>query len=54
MDRFTRTLGLNRAAEEELASLPAETSRALEAYAAGVNAWRELCIAVIIQTPNIP
>jgi penicillin amidase len=39
VDRFTRTLGLNRAAEEELASLPAETSRALEAYAAGVNAW---------------
>lgn len=39
VDRFTRTLGLNRAAEDELASLPAETSRALEAYAAGVNAW---------------
>lgn len=39
VDRFTRTLGLNRAAEEELASLPAETQRTLEAYAAGVNAY---------------
>ncbi|MFZ2359143.1 MAG: penicillin acylase family protein, partial [Anaerolineae bacterium] len=37
VDRFTRTLGLNRAAENELASLPAETRRALDAYAAGVN-----------------
>jgi len=39
VDRFTRTLGLNRAAEAELASLPAETRRALDAYAAGVNAY---------------
>jgi penicillin amidase len=39
VDRLTRTLGLNRAAEDELASLPAETRRALDAYAAGVNAY---------------
>lgn len=39
VDRFTRTLGLNRAAEEEMASLPDETRRALDAYAAGVNAY---------------
>ena len=39
VDRFTRTLGLNRAAEDELASLPAETRRVLESYAAGVNAY---------------
>lgn len=39
VDRFVRTVGLNRAAEEEVRSLPAETRRALEAYAAGVNTY---------------
>ncbi len=38
VDRFVRTVGLNRAAEDEVRSLPAETRRALDAYAAGVNA----------------
>ncbi|MCK8783876.1 penicillin acylase family protein [Roseomonas sp. NAR14] len=38
-DRFTRTLGLARRAEADLAALPAETRALLEAYAAGVNAW---------------
>ena len=38
-DRFTRTLGLARRAEADLATLPAETRDLLEAYAAGVNAW---------------
>jgi penicillin G amidase len=37
VDRFVRTVGLNRAAEDEVNSLPAETRRALDAYAAGVN-----------------
>ncbi len=39
VDRFVRTLGLNRAAEDELPSLPRETRQALEAYAAGVNTY---------------
>jgi penicillin amidase len=39
VDRFVRTLGLNRAAEDEWPTLPGETRRALEAYAAGVNAY---------------
>jgi penicillin amidase len=39
VDRFVRTVGLNRADEDEVRSLPAETRRALDAYAAGVNAW---------------
>jgi len=38
VDRFVRTVGLNRAAEDEVRSLPAETLHALDAYAAGVNA----------------
>src|SRR5690349_2955310 len=38
-DRFTRTLGLARRAEADLAVLPAGTREVLEAYAAGVNAW---------------
>jgi penicillin amidase len=37
VDRFVRTLGLNRAAEDEWPTLPGETRQALEAYAAGVN-----------------
>ncbi|MBP0463150.1 penicillin acylase family protein [Roseomonas sp. PWR1] len=39
VDRFMRLLGLERRAEADLAGLPADTRRALEAYAAGVNAW---------------
>ena len=39
VDRFVRTVGLNRAAEDEVRSLPAETLHALDAYAAGVNAF---------------
>ncbi len=38
-DRFVRTLGLARRAEEDLAALPAEARALLDAYAAGVNAW---------------
>ncbi|MDA1071370.1 MAG: penicillin acylase family protein [Proteobacteria bacterium] len=38
-DRFLRTLGLYRAAEESVAALDPETLAALEAYAAGVNAY---------------
>jgi penicillin amidase len=38
-DRFIRTLGWGRAAERDLAALDATTVRALEHYAAGVNAW---------------
>lgn len=38
-DRFLRTLGLYSAAEESVAALSSETQRALEAYAAGVNAY---------------
>ena len=37
-DRFIRTMGLRRAAEEEIARLGAETRSRLEAYCAGVNA----------------
>jgi len=40
-DRFIRTLGLARRARADLAKLPAETRDALDAYAAGVNAWIE-------------
>ena len=39
LDRTVRTLGLRRRAEADLAVLPAETRAAMEAYAAGVNAW---------------
>ena len=38
-DRFMRTLGVRRAAEENLKHYDAETRRALDAYAAGVNAY---------------
>ena len=39
LDRFMRLLGLERRAEADLAALPPEARRALDAYAAGVNAW---------------
>jgi len=38
-DRFMRVLGLVPRAEADLAALPEGTRRALDAYAAGVNAW---------------
>lgn len=38
-DRFMRTLGVRRAAQANLAHLDAQTRGALEAYAAGVNAF---------------
>ncbi|HEX9491054.1 MAG TPA: penicillin acylase family protein [Stellaceae bacterium] len=38
-DRFTRTLGLYRAAERQYALLTPELRAALDAYAAGVNAY---------------
>jgi penicillin amidase len=38
-DRFLRTLGVRRAAEENLRRAEPETRRLLEAYAAGVNAF---------------
>ena len=38
-DESYRTLGLRRAAEAELATLPADVRSDLEAYAAGVNAF---------------
>lgn len=38
-DRFVRTLGLARRAEEDLAGLSPEARALLDAYAAGVNAW---------------
>jgi len=38
-DRFTRTLGLYRAAEQQYALLTPELRAALDAYAAGVNAY---------------
>lgn len=40
-DRFLRTIGLRRAAEEDWALLDDETCAILEAYAAGVNAYIE-------------
>lgn len=39
IDRAFRTLGLNRAAEAEAASLSGETRQVLQSYAAGVNAY---------------
>jgi penicillin amidase len=39
VDRFFRTVGLNRAAEAEFETIDAETRGVLEAYAAGVNAY---------------
>lgn len=38
-DRMMRTLGLHRRAEASLAALSPEARAAMEAYAAGVNAW---------------
>ncbi len=38
-DRFMRTLGLHRLAEQGVAALDKPTRDALDAYAAGVNAW---------------
>ena len=38
-DRFLRTIGMRRAAEEERAHLDPESAAGLAAYAAGVNAW---------------
>ncbi|WP_289007894.1 penicillin acylase family protein [uncultured Thermomonospora sp.] len=38
-DKFVRTLGWRRVAEQELALLSPRTRRYLEAYAQGVNAW---------------
>lgn len=38
-DRLARTLGLGEAADEEAKHLGRDTRAALEAYAAGVNAW---------------
>jgi penicillin G amidase len=40
-DRFVRTLGWRRVAEQELEQLEDDTLQMLEAYAAGVNAWME-------------
>jgi len=39
IDRFTRTLGLYRAAAAQYAHLSPEVRSVLDAYAAGVNAW---------------
>jgi penicillin amidase len=39
LDRFMRTLGLYRVAEQNLAAISEETREALESYAAGVNAF---------------
>ncbi|MEO3475462.1 penicillin acylase family protein [Roseomonas sp. CAU 1739] len=39
LDRYMRILGLVSRAEADLAALPPEARRGLEAYAAGVNAW---------------
>ncbi len=38
-DKFIRTLGWRQAAERDLAVMPDDTSKALEAYSSGVNAW---------------
>jgi penicillin amidase len=38
-DRFIRTLGWRQAAERDLAAAPEDVRRALDRYAAGVNAW---------------
>lgn len=40
-DKFMRTLGLVALAEDSLTRLHADTRAALDAYAAGVNAWLE-------------
>ena len=41
-DRFMRTLGIQRLAEKQYAALDGKVRRALDAYAAGVNAWTEV------------
>jgi penicillin amidase len=41
VDRWSRTLGFGRLADAQLARLDAPTRRALEAWAAGINAWIE-------------
>ncbi len=41
IDRYIRTMGLYRLAEEQLAHLSPQARQALDAYAAGVNAWME-------------
>jgi len=41
IDRYIRTMGLYRLAEEQLAFLTPQTRQSLDAYAAGVNAWME-------------
>ena len=38
-DKFIRTMGWRRVAEQELVLVEADTREALEAYAEGVNAW---------------
>ena len=38
-DRFIRTLGWRQAAERDVAAAPDDVRRALDRYAAGVNAW---------------
>ena len=38
-DRFIRTLGWRSRAERDLDALSADARAALDAYAAGVNAW---------------
>ena len=40
-DRFVRTLGLYRLAEQSVAKMPAALRAVLDAYARGVNAWIE-------------
>ena len=42
IDRAFRTLGTNRAAEDEAAGMSGETRRTLQAYSAGVNAYMRL------------
>jgi penicillin amidase len=44
-DRWSRTLGFARLAEEQLARLDPATRARLDAYAAGVNAWIEPLLA---------
>lgn len=46
-DRAMRTLGLARVAARDAAMMPAEVVEALDAFAAGVNAWME-------RTPRLP
>lgn len=40
-DLVARTVGLNRLAQAELATLPRETRELLDSYAAGINLWIE-------------